>query len=159
MPDYGVPEDADGLLSWDWAERRLVESRNYWVATASGSGRPHLMPVWGWWDVEGERFVFTCGDRARKAANIRANPQVTVAVDDTVEVVSIEGVAREVAGDARMEPARALGDKYGHEMPPDTDLVAFMLEVTMFEVLPQRGFSVIERPDDFGPRATRWDWS
>jgi hypothetical protein len=47
MTDYGVPEELEGTLPWSWAEERLAESRNFWLVTADGNGRPHAMPVWG----------------------------------------------------------------------------------------------------------------
>ena len=38
-------------------------------------------------------FVFSCAPDARKARNIAQNPQVCVMIDDTVECVSLEGIA------------------------------------------------------------------
>ena len=35
MPDYGVPDEPEGLLAWDWAVERLVPNHNYWVTTVS----------------------------------------------------------------------------------------------------------------------------
>ena len=51
MPGYGLlPEnDGTGLLPWSWAETRLMNSRNYWLATVWPQRRPHVMPVWGMW--------------------------------------------------------------------------------------------------------------
>ena len=34
MSAYGVPESAEGMLPWSWAEERLVPAHNYWVVTA-----------------------------------------------------------------------------------------------------------------------------
>jgi pyridoxamine 5'-phosphate oxidase-like protein len=52
MPGYGTksPTEGRGLLPWSWAEERLAQSHDYWVATVQPDGRPHLMPVWGVWD-------------------------------------------------------------------------------------------------------------
>ncbi len=98
MPGYGVPDDLDGVLDWNWASTRLERSLNYWVATASAEGRPHAMPVWGVWLPETERFVFSCAPRARKARNLRANPRIVVTADDSVEVVVVEGTGHAGAG-------------------------------------------------------------
>ena len=76
--------------------------RNYWIVTASGEGRPHAMPTWGVWDDGEQRFAFSCGPRSRKAGNVAANPQIAVAVDDTVECLSVEGRAERVTDDARV---------------------------------------------------------
>ena len=101
MTDYGVPADLADVLPWSWAEERLVRNRNYWVITASAKGRPHALPVWGVWMPDSSTFAFSCSPNARKARNMRANPQVAFAIDDTVECVSVEGLARELATDSQ----------------------------------------------------------
>lgn len=162
MADYGVPDGPDGLLDWSWASERLERCRNYWVVTASPDARPHAMPVWGVWLPEDERFVFSCADRARKARNLRANPQITVAVDDTVEVVVVEGRASETRSTEMPEVLGIWAAKYGtddaSQGPTEEQLGDFLADVTLFVVEPERAFSIIERPEEFGPRATRWVW-
>ncbi len=160
MADYGVPDDLDGVLPWSWAEERLVASRNYWLVTASADGRPHAMPVWGVWDVPGERFVFSCSPNARKARNIAVNPRVSVAADDTVECVCVEGTAHRLTGAAQEGAAEAFGPKY-HPDDPDAaaTLVGFFAAGTMFEVRPERAFGMIETEEDFARAATRWRWT
>jgi len=158
MAAYGVPDDLDGVLPWSWADERLTSSRNFWVVTASPDARPHAMPVWGVWVSELERFAFSCAPNSRKARNLRGNPQVVIAVDDTVECVSIEGTAQEISG-ARVDVfAGAYSRKYETEADKQTELAAFMRENAIFEVVPQRGFGIIEREDDFAQSATRWVW-
>lgn len=160
MKDYGVPDDLDGVLPWSWAEERLVGSRNYWVTTATPAGRPHSMPVWGVWSPGADRFWFSCASSARKARNARANPAVVVAPGDTVEVVSVEGRAVEVTGG---DVERWIDDyfaKYGEEMGMEREAVAeFLTSNVSFEVVPERAFGIIERPDEFSQRATRWRWA
>jgi hypothetical protein len=159
MPGYGVPDDADGVLPWSWAEERLLGSRNYWVTTATPTGRPHTMPVWGVWLPDAERFWFSCAVEARKARNARANPWVVVAPTDTVEVVSLEGRANEITGGDLTDRVDAYFAKYGTEMGMDRDAVAdFIAANTSFDVVPHRAFGVIERADEFAQRATRWRW-
>ena len=162
MPDYGVPDEVDGVLDWAWGSERLERSRNYWVVTASPDARPHAMPVWGVWLPEQEEFVFSCADGARKARNLRANPRVTVAADDTVEVVSLEGVASEIRLSERPEVVTTYAAKYGtddqSQGPSAAELTEFIGQSGGFVVRPERAFGLIERPDDFGPRATRWVW-
>lgn len=159
MSDYGVPEDPDGLLPWSWAEERLTGSRNYWISTVRADGRPHAMPVWGVWLPDVERFWFGCAPSARKARNLRANPAVVVAPTDSVEVVSLEGRAEETTGHDLTPHIAAFMAKYGDEMDMDDDGVAeFLTGNASFEVIPDRAFGIIERPDDFSRRATRWRW-
>jgi len=93
MQGYGVTEDPDGLLDWEWAETRLLGCRNYWLTTVNADGRPHSMPVWGVWMPSRQRFGFGCSPTARKVRNLAANQRVVVAPHDTVECISLEGRA------------------------------------------------------------------
>lgn len=162
MADYGVPADPAGTLPWTWAQQRLVNNKNYWVVTASASGRPHAMPVWGVWLPDADRFWFSCSPRARKARNILENPQCVVAVDDTVECVSVEGRAR-VADAARDADAidRAVAsyvEKYWDDPAVHSEMEAFVRSHAIIEIAPERAFGIIEREDEFAQRATRWRW-
>ena len=157
MPDmagYGVG-DGWSPLPWEWARERLERGHNYWLCTAAPDRRPHAMPVWGVWHDQEARFVVSCAPQARKARNLRANPQAVVATDDTIECLSVEGRCDELAAGDRFEQwiERYLG-KYAAVAP---DLSAdFFRRNLMFEFVPERAFAVIERPDEFSTRATRW---
>jgi nitroimidazol reductase NimA-like FMN-containing flavoprotein (pyridoxamine 5'-phosphate oxidase superfamily) len=156
MPDYGVETAEWSPLPWSWAAERLARNRNYWVVTASSSARPHALPVWGVWDDDEHRFAFSCGPRARKAANLRDNPYVVFTVDDTTECLSVEGRARFVAADdSRLDVwiERYL-DKY-RTMAAELS-AEFLRENLVVEVEPEKAFAIIEREDDFARRATRW---
>jgi Pyridoxamine 5'-phosphate oxidase len=154
MPDYGVDTTDWEPLPWTWAAERLSGGRNYWIVTVSAASRPHAMPVWGVWNDDELRFVFSCGPRSRKAANLAANPQVVVASEDTVECLSVEGRAHPVEGDRReLWIARYLA-KY---TPLAPDLSAdFLRQNVVFEVVPERVLAIIEREEEFATRATRW---
>jgi hypothetical protein len=155
MPDYGVDTDRWKALPWSWAAQRLGAARNYWVVTVSAQGRPHALPVWGVWNDTEHRFAFSCGPRSRKAANIAANPLVTIASEDTVEALSIQGVAAVVDDPARRDwwIERYL-TKY---RPMSADLSAdFLRANVLVEVTPDRAFAIIEREAEFAERATRW---
>jgi nitroimidazol reductase NimA-like FMN-containing flavoprotein (pyridoxamine 5'-phosphate oxidase superfamily) len=159
MADYGVPADLDGVLPWEWARERLMANRNYWVVTASAGGRPHAMPVWGVW-MGNDRFWFSCSANSRKLSNIAANPQTTIAVDDTVECVSVEGRARRVdPDDTGIEPMiAAYLVKYWPDPAVHQQMEAFLRSHAIVEFTPGRAFGIIEREDEFARRATRWVW-
>ena len=154
MTEYGVDTDAWRPLPWSWAAERLARSRNLWVVTASTSGRPQALPVWGVWSDDGPGFGFSCAPGARKAANIAANPQVCVMADDTVECVSVEGRAAVVEGDRKdLWVGRYLA-KYAPIAPTLT--ADFIRDNAVIELVPERAFGIIEREDEFAARATRW---
>ena len=155
MPDYGVDTPDWAPLPWSWAAAKLHSGRNYWVVTASADARPHALPVWGVWSDDDHQFAWSCGPRSRKAANVAANPQVTIAVDDTVECLSVEGRASRVEDPARQDVwiERYLA-KY---TPLAPDLSAdFLRQNLLFQLVPERALAVIEREEEFATRATRW---
>jgi len=158
MSDYGVPEDLDGVLPWSWAEERLVASRNLWVVSASAAGRPHAMPVWGAWVPDTSTFVFSCSPNARKVRNFTENPQVTVAVDSTVEVVVVEGRVRSVTPESVDAALDLYVDKYWETEQEKVDGKAFVSSHDVWELTPERAFGVIETEEDFARRATKWVW-
>lgn len=161
MAEYGVPEDLDGVLPWDWALERLEGSRCYWVATADGEGTPHAMPVWGVWLADADCFWFSCAPSARKARNLAENPKIAVTTDDATAFVSLQGTAAPSgSGPVLDEAGPVFWAKYGAEMGDMTeeDMHGFLHDNAGFTVTPARAFGMIETPEDFGPRATRWRW-
>lgn len=155
MADYGVQASTWDPLPWTWAAERLAGSRNFWVGTVNALGMPHSMPVWGVWDDEWLRFMFSCSPNAAKARNIAANPQVVVTVDDTVEAVSVQGRALLLTPSTRREEwVDRYVAKYGDEV--GEGLADFVSSHAMFEVTPIVAFGMVERTPDFNTRATRW---
>jgi nitroimidazol reductase NimA-like FMN-containing flavoprotein (pyridoxamine 5'-phosphate oxidase superfamily) len=155
MPDYGVDSASWTPLPWSWALERLLINRNFWVVTVSADGRPHALPVWGVWDKGENCFAFSCGPRSRKAQNLKANPQVAIMTEDTVECISLEGRAAPVPDPERQEVwvERYLA-KY---RPLSADLSAeFIRQNVVVEFEPDRALAVIEREAEFATRATRW---
>ncbi len=159
MHSYGVPDEPEGLLPWEWARERLRASRNYWVITADATARPHAMPVWGAW-LDDDTFFFSCAPTSRKARNLEANPQMVVAADSTVEVISVEGLARTVTGPDAEQGVSAYALAYHDEVEEAerAGFADFVRSNTMFVMTPHRAFGVIERADEFAARATRWRW-
>src|SRR4051794_9021566 len=153
MSEYGVDTPDWQPLPWSWAAQRLERSRNLWLVTVSGTGRPHALPVWGVWDDAVPGFAWSSAPGARKARNIAANPQACVTVDDTVECVSVEGRATPVtdATDVDGWIDRYLEKYRGEEVTAD-----FLRANALFVLAPERAFGVIERADEFATRATRW---
>jgi pyridoxamine 5'-phosphate oxidase-like protein len=154
-PSYGIPRDAGGLLPWSWAEDRLAASRNYWIVTASGEGRPHAMPVWGLW-LERAVWFSTDGD-SLKGRNIDANPDVVVHLESGDEVVILAGRAERVTDQATLEPVLdAYDNKYGFRFRVDSvgrvsgdGAVGFV-----YRLSPTVAFAW--REQDYPLSATRW---
>jgi len=91
MPGYGTlpATEGTGLLPWSWAVERLAHSHDYWLATVTTHGAPHLMPVWAVWHED--RLWFSSANGSRKARNLTANARCTVSTDNPQEPVVAHG--------------------------------------------------------------------
>lgn len=92
---YGIVEGLEGTLPWAWAEARLADARNYWVATAGPDAVPHVAPVWGVW-VHGAVWFGTDPDSA-KGRNLVRDGRVVVHLESGDEAVILHGRAEFVA--------------------------------------------------------------
>lgn len=142
---YGINQQGE-TLPWSWAEQRLAEARNYWVATTRADGRPHVMPVWGLWHQGA--FYFGTDRTSVKGRNLAANPAVVVHLESGDEAVILEGRAAEAAA-ARLPELDALYlAKY--QFP----LTGAPGEALVYCVRPTTAFGWLE--SDFPNAATRW---
>lgn len=146
---YGIwaADEGAGLLEWDWATQRLEQAHNYWVGTASESGRPHSAPIWGLWH-EGV-FFFSTARGSRKGQNLAANPFAVVHLESGDEVVIVEGSVGEVTARKDLDTlAAAYGLKYTLEITfEDPNSVVYALT-------PERAFAW--RESDYPESATRF---
>ena len=80
-----------------------------------------------------------------------------VALEDTVECVSVEGRARALEPGERAEMwiARYLAEYRPMAPELDTD---FLRSNRLYEMVPERAFGIIERGAEFATRATRWSF-
>ncbi len=92
---YGLNGPADGsALAWAEVEGWLKSSRNYWVGTTRVDGRPHAMPVWGFW-AEGAVW-FSTDPSSIKGRNLIERPEVVVHLESGDEVCILTGRAERV---------------------------------------------------------------
>ncbi|MCX4986993.1 pyridoxamine 5'-phosphate oxidase family protein [Streptomyces sp. NBC_00572] len=68
----------------------LAEQRTCRVATVSADGRPHVSALWFAWD--GSSLWLYSLTRSRRWAELRADPRISVVVDDGVEYGELRGV-------------------------------------------------------------------
>jgi general stress protein 26 len=165
MPGYGLlpAGQGSGLLPWRWALERLRGSRNYWLTTVWPDGRPHIMPVWAvWLDSTGAEaprtpsgtLWFSSGLRSRKVRNIQAGSDVSVAAEDALNPVVLEGSVRtETENSALQTFLDAMNAKYATSYGPE--LVDPAKNATMV-ITPRWVFGLTE--DDFEGSPTKWTW-
>jgi hypothetical protein len=150
MPGYGIagPLEGRGLLPWGWAEERLVQSHDYWVATVRPDGRPHVMPVWAVWSEAAAWF--SSSPQSRKTRNIAAHPHAVITTDNPLQPVIVEGVVDLVVENEAIERFTAeVNAKYRTDITVD-----FFSENACFRLEPRRVFGLDEA--DFTGTPTRW---
>ncbi|GAB4511661.1 MAG: pyridoxamine 5'-phosphate oxidase family protein [Anaerolineae bacterium] len=150
MQNYGISDQAEGMLTWDYVREQMTQSRNYWISSTKPDGNPHAAPVWGVW-VD-DTLYFGVGTSSRKARNFKANPQIVVHTESGDEVVIINATVTAVAEDValRQQIVAAYSTKYA--MPvnmDDQDAAWYTLKLD----------SVLAwKEHDFPKTATRWDF-
>jgi hypothetical protein len=152
MPGYGVlpAGQGSGLIPWAEIERRLTGSHDYWCATVTPAGRPHVMPVWGVW-LRGALW-FSSGGRSRKARNLSADPRCTMTTDDAQNPVVLDGVAERIV-DAEPIAAFVVAMNAKYEAGMTVEFLDPAVNGT-FAVRPERAIAL--RHDDFTGSPTRW---
>lgn len=138
------------FLSYSDVEARLAKSRSYWICTVRPDGRPHSIPVWGFW-LDGALY-FGTSRLTRKARNLAHNPALSVHLESGDDVVILEGSA--VAVDIADKPTfhkldAASRSKY--KMP-----VMVVPEGIFYQVRPRVILAWTE--SDFPTNATRWQF-
>ena len=154
MPDYGIlaAHEGSGLLPWSWAEERLRESRNFWIATRWPDGRSHVMPVWAVWD--GDALSFSGGVHSRKVRNVLGDPRCSVTTEDAANPVVVEGVASKVDEvSLKQDFLDLVNEKYGTTYELDFLDPA---STAVLRVVPTWAFGL--REDDFSGSPTRWEF-
>jgi pyridoxamine 5'-phosphate oxidase-like protein len=147
-PGYEPSTEGRRLLEWTWAVARLQESRRYWLATAAPSGSPHLAAVWGVWT--GSALVFSTGRATRKALNLAARQECSIATESAEEAVIVQGRAEEIHDASLIAAADALYlDKYGSS--------ALIDDSPLFAVGPESVVGIVDSDTALLP--TRWRFS
>lgn len=147
---YGISTNQEGMLTWDWVDSRMAESRNYWVSSTRPDGKPHAVPVWGVW-LDGA--LYFGGDReARRSRNFETNPHIAIHLESGDEAVIMEGSVEEVEHDMTLltKIAEAMAAKY----PPFKPDPEPMPGSAMYRFKPQTAFAWLEK--DYPNTATRW---
>jgi PPOX class probable F420-dependent enzyme len=71
--------------------QRLQTQQVIWLASVRPDGRPHLVPIWFVW--LGDKIYLGTDPASVKVRNLRANPAVSLALEDGVTPLICEGSA------------------------------------------------------------------
>ena len=147
---YGVmaADQGQGLLAWPETRQRLVAPDRYWLCTTRPDGRPHSVPVWGVW--LDDTFYFGTHRHSAKARNLAANPYLSLHLDDSGQVLIVEGPAVEIVDPKeRSAVDEVMASKYELEATnPAED------PNPLFAMRPKVAFAW--SGEEFGATATRW---
>jgi len=146
-PLYGL-KTPHQYLSFRHAQQRLADARNYWICTVRPDGRPHSIPVWGFW-LDGCLYFGTARS-SRKARNLAQNPALSVHLESGDDVIILEGKAEEV--DLTHQPTFKklnAASRAKYKMP-----VMIVPESVLYCVRPRMVLAWTEK--DFPTNATRW---
>jgi hypothetical protein len=148
-PLYGM-KTPHKFLPFAHAEERLTRSRNYWICTGRPNGRPHSIPVWGFW-IDGAVY-FGTGRSTRKARNLAHNPAISVHLESGDDVVILEGTAVEVdLADKTIRKKLDDASRAKYKMP-----LMVVPESVIYCVRPRIVLAWTE--NDFPNNATRWQF-
>lgn len=99
----GYVDHPTSEVAWGYVEKRLQESKNYWLCSVRPDGRPHVVPRWGVF-LDG-KFYYDGSPETRHAQNIMENPHVNLHLESGSDVVIMEG---ESAPAGKPDPSLAL---------------------------------------------------
>ena len=107
-------------LPWDEVRERLEQADRYWLVTTRPSGTAHVVPVDGLW--LDDRWFYGGSPQTQHHRNLERNPQAVVHLDDTMQVVIVEGSMERLIPDAETASrlAAASNGKYGYGQTPET---------------------------------------
>lgn len=86
-PEIPAPADGDPVLRQ--LIQRLAAAECSWMSTVRPNGHAHCVPVWHVWHI-GRAYVVTPSGSV-KMKNLRANPSVSLAHQDALDPVILEG--------------------------------------------------------------------
>lgn len=150
MPSgYGIATgDVDlARFPWSWAEEQLTASRNYWINTTRGDGRPHTAPVWGLWLHAA--VYFSTDPASLKGRNLAVRPDIVVHLESGDDSVILEGQAERVFDAAALaEFVESYEAKYGFRVDTgNANLAVYRLRPRV---------ALTWREQSFPESATRW---
>jgi hypothetical protein len=88
----GYVDHPTSEVPWDYVEKRLTESKNYWLSSTRPDGRPHVVPRWGVF-IEG-KFFYDGSSETRHARNIMKNPNVSLHLENGDQAVILDGFSQ-----------------------------------------------------------------
>ncbi len=87
----GYADNPASEVDWEYIEKRLTESKHYWMCSVRPDGRPHVVPRWAVY-LDGNLY-YDGSPETRHARNIAENSNVTVNLEDGQKAIILEGAS------------------------------------------------------------------
>jgi hypothetical protein len=87
----GYVDNPISEVSWEYVEKRLRDSVNYWLCTVRPNSAPHVIPRWGVY-LDG-KFYYDGSPETRHARNLESNSNTTLHLESGNDVVIMEGTS------------------------------------------------------------------
>ncbi len=149
-PEYSDPNAVP--TAWEETRHLLETAELFWIVTVRTDGRPHVTPLVAVW-LDGS-LHFCTSETEQKAANLRKNPHVILAVGsihwNAGIDIAVEGDAVQVTDEDQLERlASAWAIKWDGRWEYEVRDSAFHNEgmtIPVFSVTPTRIFAFAEGP-------------
>ncbi len=126
-------------------DQRLRDNFLIWLGSVRPDGRPHMVAVWFLWT--GKEVLIFSKPNNQKIRNLRQNPRVTLALDDTKDgkdVITLDGEAELLNDPAVSATLPAFAEKYKAHLARNGWTAAQMSQVysQAIRITPTRFYSV-----------------
>ncbi len=121
----------------------LSQNRDLWLATASPSGRPHLIAVSAWWDGRQVVVATTAGSRTARNLDATAIGRLAVGSPEDVVVIDVTVAASVPVSEADAQRADGFAGAVGWN-PADEGPNWRFYQLSPVEVQAYRGYGELE---------------
>jgi uncharacterized pyridoxamine 5'-phosphate oxidase family protein len=153
---YMKPTTEEKMLKWEDVSELLRGALNYWIATTTKDGRPHVRPVWAVWSRN--IIYFDGSPETGWWRNLNRDPRISIQVEVGDIAIIVEGVIVDIAQADDELATRLLGEYNAKYLPKynydATDASVGWRKTGLLSFYPRKIFAwdVAE----FGTSPTKW---
>lgn len=145
---YGV-EQASAFVAWQDIEKKLRDSRHYWLATTRPGGGPHVVPRWGVW--LDDAFWYDGSPETVHVRNLNEDPRCVLHLEDGQRATILEGksiACGPIQGDLGERLAAEFARKYSPDYTPQPTAWSDEIAGGMRRIQPEKVMAWNEFPKD-----------
>ena len=85
----GYVDNPISEVPWEEVEKRLTESKNYWMCSVRPNGHPHVVPRWAVY--LDDKIYYDGSPETRHARNLVENPNISIHLESGQEAIILDG--------------------------------------------------------------------